>query len=211
MSALIDVLDLGRMDYRLAWEKQKELLQLRIEDKIPDTFIFCEHNAVVTLGRGAQREEDILEQIQKPNMEVISIERGGQATYHGPGQLVVYPICKLKGQAHRFVAGGLVGLIRELERWMIDVLADFQVEGLSVDGKTGVWVGGGQRKIASIGVAAKHWVTYHGLAFNFATGKDVWKGFQPCGFSPDVMTDLQLETKSHIDYKTITKAFRRRL
>lgn len=204
----IDVLDLGRVDYHKAWQKQKELLQLRIEERIPDTFIFCEHNPVVTLGRGAQRQS---QWIDKPGIEIVPIERGGEATYHGPGQLVVYPICKLKGTGHRFSSKGLVGFIRELENWMIAVLKDYGVQGEAISGKTGVWVDQGQRKIASIGIAASHWVSYHGLAFNFSTGKDVWRGFNPCGFSANVMTDLQHETGLVHDYESIKAAFLKRL
>jgi lipoyl(octanoyl) transferase len=188
-----EVLDLGKVDYLEAWERQKELLTLRIEDKIPDTLIFCEHPAVVTLGRASQRDGEVLPPLPFP---VVEVERGGHATYHGPGQIVMYPIVKLGPARNSQFPQGLKYFVCSMEKVVIAVLEDLGIPSLRVEGSTGVWVAGGERKIASIGVAVKHWVTYHGLALNYATGLDPWRYINPCGFSAEVMTDIQKERGS---------------
>jgi lipoate-protein ligase B len=170
--------------------------------------VFCQHPAVVTLGRGAQRGERPA--VLDPSLEVIEVERGGLATYHGPGQIVAYPIFQLGRTAAPVARRGVVNLIRALEAWVIDYLGSEGVPALSVEGKTGVWVGGGERKIASIGLAARKWVSYHGIAVNFATGREVWRSFDPCGFSPEVMTDLQLESGRSYTFDLVRNGLLRR-
>ncbi len=177
--------DWGALPYPEAWERQKELVERRQRDEVGDTIIFCEHNPpVITLGRSAQRgERPFL--MPLPGTEVLEVERGGFATWHGPGQIVIYPIVRLGARV------GVVSLIRALEEWVAAYLSQLGVPALSVEGKTGVWVRGGERKIASIGIAARHWVSYHGLALNLATGLEPWRSLSPCGFSPEVMTDVR--------------------
>lgn len=193
-SSEFKVLNLGMIPYQEAWAIQKNLLQQRIDSEISDTLVVCQHPAVITLGRQAQRETESLV-ITNPNIPVIEIERGGKATYHGPGQIVIYPIVYLSPTKDSQVKGGVVGLIRHMEEAIIEYLKDVHgLHGTQEDGATGVWVEG-KRKIASIGIAVRKWVSYHGLAFNVSTGKDVWQGFNPCGFSADVMTDLEIETQ----------------
>jgi lipoate-protein ligase B len=112
---------------------------------------------------------------------VVEVERGGEATYHGPGQLVAYPILLLpeeRRDLHRY--------LRDLEEVVIRMLAEVEVEGTRRQGLTGVWVG--ERKIASIGVAVRRWVTWHGFALNLATDLEAFRAFRPCGLDPDVMT-----------------------
>ncbi len=192
------LLDLGKIPYEQAWEKQKELLDKRIKNEIPDTIIFCEHNpAVITLGRGAQRTGTTLQDLGllalPPGVQVLPVERGGLATYHGPGQLVIYPIVKLADKDAHSPKHGVVTLIRWLEGWVIDVLQKkYHLDAGRVDDKTGVWIDG-QRKIASIGIAARHWVSYHGLALNLSTGPEPWKYLNPCGLGSSIMTDLNME------------------
>ncbi len=194
----VEFIDWGRIDYAAALERQKEYLKLRQEDKIPDTFVFCEHPAVITLGRGKPKDGE-LPFIQPKHIPVLHVERGGLATYHGPGQLVCYPFVRLLPEKETQFPGGIVNFIRHLEDWMIRVLDSLGVPAWNIEKKTGVWVGHPNKphKIASIGIAVSHWVTYHGLAFNFDTGSEVWRSFNPCGLPGDMMTDLkQLRGKS---------------
>lgn len=196
----------GRVPYREAWARQKDLLEKRIRNEIPDTIVFCEHPApVITLGRASQRE-GTPKLIPPPGTELIEIERGGQATWHGPGQLVIYPIVRLDRGEGR----GVVSLIRALEEWVINGLTSLDLCAQAVEGSTGVWISG-ERKIASIGIAASHWVSYHGLALNYATGADPWRSFSPCGFSPEVMTDLQRETNRAWTFESTLEVLRKNI
>lgn len=206
----VDFLDWGRINYEEALIKQKELLKKRQENLIPDTFVFCEHNAIITLGRGKPKPGE-LPYIPQDKIPVVNVERGGLATYHGPGQLVCYPFVKLSPPSKTQFPGGIVCFIRFLEDWMIRALAEFKVKGETISGKTGVWIPGQPaRKVASVGIAVSHWVTYHGLAFNFGTGRDVWRGFNPCGLDGDIMTDLASEISSKtqdLSYKSLKDMF----
>lgn len=196
----LDVRDLGRMPYRLCWVLQKELVEQRLAGRAPDTLLLVEHEPVVTLGRGTRgaflaggarvlREGDA-EFVELPGgarAEVIEVERGGQATYHGPGQLVAYPIVKLR-EGRR----DLHAWMRALEQAVIDALKPLGVRAGRREGATGVWVDG-QRKICSIGVAASRWVTYHGLALNVSTDLAHFAAIAPCGFEAGVMTSVERE------------------
>jgi lipoyl(octanoyl) transferase len=192
----LDIQNWGRIPYLEAWNQQKNLLDKRIKDEIPDTLIFCEHEPVITLGRGALRADS--PQVYSTKIPVLEIERGGLATYHGPGQLVIYPILQLakkeSGSNTPYAKRGVHNLIRSLELWTITWLQSHDLNAGVVEGKTGVWIDG-TRKIASIGIAARHWVSYHGIAINLNTGSEVWNALSPCGFSASVMTDFQMETK----------------
>lgn len=193
---------LGRVGYQEAWDFQKDWVQKRIAGEVPDALFFCEHDPVITLGRGAQREPDPLVALQK-EIPVLAIERGGHSTYHGPGQLVVYPIMQLRRKQSAWARSGVVNLIRTLEDWMMGYLAEQGLATEAICEKTGVWVTQpgpagiaepAERKIASIGIAVKRWVSYHGMAINISTGLDPWKALNPCGFASQVMTDLNRET-----------------
>tara|TARA_R110002126_G_scaffold25583_6_gene87515 strand:+ start:27243 stop:27977 length:735 start_codon:yes stop_codon:yes gene_type:complete len=175
---LLDVLRLGRKPYDEVHALQQELVAKRIAGEIPDTLILVEHNAVVTLGR--KSPDGDAADVDVPKFEV---ERGGEATYHGPGQIVAYPIFLLP-EGRR----DLHAYLRDLEEVVLRVLDEVQVEGRRVDGKTGVWIG--DQKVASIGVAVRRWVTWHGLALNVHTDLNAFQSFQPCGLEPDVMTRL---------------------
>ena len=173
---MLEVRRLGRTPYAEAHALQEELVRQRIAGEIGDVLLLCEHDPVVTVGRGSKVAE--LEGLDLP---VVEVERGGDATYHGPGQLVAYPILLLPAERrdlHRY--------LRDLEQVVIGVLAEVEVEGRRVDGLTGVWVG--ERKICSIGVAVRRWVTWHGLALNLATDLEAFRGFRPCGLDAEVMT-----------------------
>lgn len=197
-----EIMDCGRIEYGKAWELQKTLLERRIADEIPDTLLFCEHDPVVTLGRGAQR--GLAPVVRDQKIPVFETERGGLVTYHGPGQIVVYPIFKLGRKNSGAAREGVVGLIRALEDWVIGYLQSKNLRAGAVAGKTGVWIEE-KRKIASIGIAARHWVSYHGLALNISTGQEPWMLIDPCGFESSVMTDLQKELGESLDFATIKK------
>jgi lipoyl(octanoyl) transferase len=173
---LLDVLRLGRKPYREVHALQQELLAQRVAGQIRDTLILVEHDPVVTVGRGGGRPE-----FPPGGPEVIEVERGGEATYHGPGQVVAYPILAL-GEGRR----DLHRYLRDLEQVVILALAEVQIEGRREPGKTGVWIG--ERKVASLGVAVRRWVTWHGLALNVHTDLAAFQGFRPCGLGAEVMT-----------------------
>lgn len=177
--------DFGIAPYTVVHQRQHVLVAARIAEEIPDTLLIGEHEPVITLGRGSH-PENILEPGILP---VLPIERGGDVTYHGPGQLVVYPIIKLKAGRR-----DLHGYLRVLEEIIILTLRSCGAEGFRVSGKTGVWVrepaSGDPRKIASIGVAVKQWVTYHGAALNIQPDMSHYRLIQPCGFSSDTMISL---------------------
>ena len=172
----MDVQRLGVRPYGEVLELQKELLEKRIRDEVCDTLILVEHEPVITVGRkGAE-----LGEVPVP---VVEVERGGEATYHGPGQVVAYPIFKLpegRRDVHRY--------LRDLERVVIGVLGEFDLKGSRVSGATGVWLGG--KKVASVGVAVRRWVTWHGLALNVHTDLSAFEPFHPCGLEPELMTRL---------------------
>jgi len=176
-------------------EVMRGFLQRRIEDEIPDTLIFCEHTPVITRGRGLQWREDRAERA-KPLISIpegtdyVEIERGGDLTWHGPGQLVVYPILKLGGDG---ALGQKLGqdidrYIRFLERIWGESLKPFGLQTTSKPGGSGVWLQ--DRKLASVGIALKRWVTYHGVAMNVVNSLDPFMAFSPCGFKAEVMTRL---------------------
>lgn len=157
---------------------QQELVIARAEKQIPNVLLTGEHPSVITLGRRAEADEG-----QDSGIPVVAVERGGEATYHGPGQLVAYPIVHLtqaRKDLHRFQ--------RDLEEVGIQTLAAFGIEGTRREGLTGVWVG--RRKIQSLGIAVRRWVTWHGLALNVCTDLEPFRRFRPCGLDGDVMISM---------------------
>jgi len=173
---LLEVMRLGSRPYDEVWELQQDLLARRVDDEIHDTLVLVEHDPIVTVGRGTQ-----VEGAPGVEIQVREVERGGEATFHGPGQLVAYPIIKLpegRRDIHRY--------LRDLEEVVIRVLAEVEVIGARRDGFTGVWIG--ERKVCSIGVAVRRWVTWHGLALNIHTDLESFQRFRPCGLDPGVMT-----------------------
>jgi lipoyl(octanoyl) transferase len=176
---LLDVRRLGRTRYAEAHVLQRELVARRADGEIGDLLLLTEHEPVITVGRGTPAEEQ--RGLAATGIEVVEVERGGEATYHGPGQLVAYPILELppdRRDLHRY--------LRDLEEVVIGVLAELAIEGARREGLTGVWIG--ERKVCSIGVAVRRWVTWHGLALNLHTDLAPFRRFHPCGLSPDVMT-----------------------
>ena len=179
------VLHLGRVPYQKAWALQRQLAEQRKAHEIPDMLLFVEHPPVITLGRNADRGHLLTpaEILEKQGVEVIETDRGGDITYHGPGQIVGYPILDLA-----LIRKDVVWYVRTLEEALIRTAGEFGIEAGRVAGKTGVWVGGA--KIAAIGIHVSRWVTSHGFAMNLETNLDGFRHIVPCGIVECPVTSL---------------------
>jgi lipoyl(octanoyl) transferase len=189
LSRSLAVADLGRVPYADALSLQRRLADDRLAGRLTtDTLLLVEHPPVVTLGRGTRDSSLPLdpEALRRRGIEVFEVERGGDVTYHGPGQLVGYPIFDLR--QHR---EDLHWYLRQLEEALIVALGDFRIVAERNPGYTGVWTKG--RKIASIGVHAKQWVTWHGFALNVTTELSAFDLIIPCGIPGVVMTSVARE------------------
>lgn len=178
----------GLTDYAGCWELQNEMVRLRKRDEIGDTLLLVEHPPVYTLGRSAKDDSNLgvgEEYLRSLGAEVFRIDRGGDVTFHGPGQIVGYPILRLKVRdTHRY--------LRDLEDVLIDVLADYGLEGWHHPEYTGVWVG--ERKVAAIGVKfSSGWITSHGFALNVSTDLAWFDRVTPCGIREFGVTSLARE------------------
>lgn len=178
------VRDLGRSSYAAALALQLDLVERRARNEIPDHLLLVEHESVLTIGRGAD-----LRAVEGLTIPIHEVSRGGEATWHGPGQLVGYPILALaethgERDLHRY--------LRDLEETLILACADLGFVAGRHPPHTGVWIG--ERKVASIGVAVKKWVTYHGFALNVDCDLASFRGFQPCGLASELMTSLVHES-----------------
>lgn len=170
------LLDLGRRPYPEVWELQKSLVAARNSGAGHDTLILVEHDHVITLGRKTSAEN-----LKPQDVPVFQVERGGDATYHGPGQLVGYPIIKMEvPDVRKFV--------RSLEEVLILAARSFSISAERKEGHPGVWVDG--KKLASIGVAVTNWVTYHGFALNVNNDLSYFHLIRPCGLDPETMTSM---------------------
>lgn len=171
--------DWGHIQYLDAYEKQKALVEKIISQQAQERIIFCSHPPVVTLGKKSS-PFDIIDW----DGEIVEIERGGRATYHGPEQIIIYPLLDLKRRECN-----LGGHLRNLERVIIKLLEDFGLCARGNPDYAGVWVN--DKKVASIGIAVKKWVTYHGLALNVGLDPKAFSGISACGSSSSVMTSLE--------------------
>ncbi|MFN8416435.1 MAG: lipoyl(octanoyl) transferase LipB [Cytophagaceae bacterium] len=203
--------DLGLIDYATAWDYQTKIFDSVIHQKLqlrdlpedqqigPSNYILtCEHPHVYTLGKSGDRNHLLIseEGLKEAQASYYEINRGGDITYHGPGQLVVYPIFDLDNfftDIHKY--------LRFLEEAVILTLYDFGIKAGRVDGLTGVWLDGDQplkaRKICAMGVKASRWVTMHGLALNVHADLNYFKNIVPCGIDDKAVTSLHLELKEH--------------
>lgn len=175
----------GKVEYRRAWAWQQRLQALRRQDGVPDLLLLLEHPPTYTCGRSTRPEHLLLDEaaLARRGIALVSIERGGSVTYHGPGQLVGYPILALRPperDVHVYV--------RRLEEVLIRALGSFGLQAQSRPGLTGVWVGA--RKIAAIGIHVRHWVTMHGFALNVCPGLDAFKDILPCGLNSEAITSM---------------------
>ncbi len=183
---------LGRIEYRRAWTLQHELVAARAADQVPDTLLVLEHPPVLTLGRHADRSHILIsdDELQRRGIEVFQVERGGEVTYHGPGQLVAYPILKLA--ARRLL---LRPLVRSLELAMDDVAAGYGVAAGRREGFPGCWVDptGAPRKLGSLGLRIERGVSYHGIGLNITTEVADFALINPCGIVGLVVTSIARE------------------
>lgn len=186
--------DLGLIDYKEAWDLQKETFELRKENKIPDTFFMLEHPHTYTLGRVADKSNLVGsdEFLKENNISVYEIDRGGDITYHGPGQIVGYPIISLTdwvNDTHKY--------LRALEEVIILTCAEYGIVCGRNPKYTGVWID--DRKIAAIGIKVSRWITMHGFAFNIGTDLSLFNGIIPCGITDKAVTSLEKETNSKME------------
>jgi len=173
------IIDLGLIDYTKAYGIQKELVNKRRRREIGDSLILAEHPPIFTIGRLGSIEN----LINNNGVEVLRVDRGGDITFHGPGQLVLYPIVNLKDNAldlHRYM--------RLLELAAMSFLRQYSVGAEKIEKRTGVWVDG--KKIASIGIAASNWVTYHGMSINLNVDLKYFSMIYPCGMKDVLATSL---------------------
>ncbi len=175
----------GQLSYAQAWAWQRSLRERRRSEGLSDVLLHLEHPPTFTLGKSSRPEhlKNDADTLGGLGFDLHEVERGGSVTYHGPGQLVGYPIMDLRSRGrdvHRF--------IRQLEQVLIGALRVCGLEGHTREGWTGVWVG--DRKIASIGIHVRHWITMHGFALNVATNLSHFSYINPCGLDSDVMTSV---------------------
>jgi lipoyl(octanoyl) transferase len=193
---ILNLIHLGRVDYATALDIQKQLVEARHENRIGNTLVLLEHPPVLTLGRNSSRANVLAsdEFLAYRGVEVHEINRGGDVTYHGPGQLVGYPILDLRSFTPRL---GAVNYVRLLEEALIRALGDFAVPAQRIAGRTGVWtIAGGaipEKKIAAIGVHISRGITSHGFALNVTTDLRDFDLIVPCGISDRTVTSLELE------------------
>ena len=181
------LVDLGTIDYGEAWDLQKTLVRRRAADEIPDALLLMEHPHVVTLGRRGKRTD-----VFDPTLPVFEVERGGEATYHGPGQLVGYLILKMKDRLD------VRKLVTDVEEVLIRASRAFDVAAERNEAQRGVWVHG--RKLGSIGLAIHNQVTYHGFAHNVNTDLSYFDRIRPCGNEGRIMTSLERELGTRVDF-----------
>lgn len=188
------IIDLGLVDYEKSYSLQKELVGKVKSSLIEDSLIVVEHLPVFTIGRTGKKENLLAgeEALKNANIKFLNVDRGGDITFHGPGQIVLYPIIDLKKRGrnlHRY--------LRDLEWVAITFLKEYGVFGERMEGRTGVWVG--NKKIAFIGIAAADWVTYHGLSVNIDVELEYFSMIRPCGLKDVEITSLNEILNRDID------------
>jgi len=190
--------DLGLIDYKDAWDLQKSVHQLRVENKIDDVLFLLEHPHTYTFGKTADKENLVSDKkyLDENKISVYDIDRGGDITYHGPGQIVGYPIINLTNwqqDTHKY--------LRAIEEVIIKVCAEYDLDGSRVDKYTGVWLD--DRKICAIGIKVSRWITMHGFAFNVNTDLKLFNGIIPCGITGKDVTSLNHELKKEISLSEV--------
>lgn len=204
---ILEVEDWGLIDYQEALTRQEELVQATADSNSPGTLVLCYHPPTVTLGRKTAPSD-----ITDWSGPTYEISRGGSATYHGPSQVVMYPIWNLNLERAGLPTRDLHWYLRSLEKVLIQTVAEYGVEaqGRSLQAKandevkteeTGLWVG--PQKLASIGIGVRRWVTYHGLALNVDDDPEAFQGIRPCGFDPGVMTNLERLCETALDHEVL--------
>lgn len=203
---MLEIRRLGLVPYEEAWALQKSLAAARSKNEIPDTLLLLQHPHTYTLGSSGKRENLLWseEECQKKGISIFKVDRGGDITYHGPGQLVGYPILQLGRDSLR---ADVIQYIRTLEEVLITTLAVFGVKGERLTGFTGVWVNvnGELAKIAAIGVkVTARAITQHGFALNINTDMAYFQGIIPCGIDDRPVTSLQQICSAVQDFEAVT-------
>ncbi len=193
-TAATPTLDWGRTGYADAWARQEELVARRNAGEVGDALVFTEHDPVYTLGVRKGAEEHLIwdeAELARRGLAVFKTNRGGDITYHGPGQIVGYPIVNLAARKD------LHAYLRLLEQVLINTVGTFGLAADRREGKTGIWLG--PRKIAAIGVAVKKWTTYHGFALNVNADLAPFAGIVPCGITDGTVTSMAVELGHDLD------------
>ena len=202
MEQKLKIIDWGPSAYTQAVDDQIDLVNTKKSaPSSPDLLIFTEHSPVFTIGSRKSSESHLLwdqKTLKDNGIEVHKTNRGGDITYHGPGQLIIYPIISLNKR-------DLADYLRKLEIVMIRVLQSFAIEASTREGKTGIWID--DRKICAIGIAVKSWITYHGLALNINPDLDHFQGIIPCGITDGSVTSMQKEISPLPEKKLIKERF----
>ncbi|MCE1188036.1 MAG: lipoyl(octanoyl) transferase LipB [Ignavibacteria bacterium] len=190
----------GNVDYQWMWDFQKRILEKKKHSSLPDVLFLLEHPHTYTLGKVAHRENLLLSEseLQEKSISVFDIDRGGDITYHGPGQIVGYPIIDLKSwhqDSHKYLRG--------LEEVLIRVTALYGLTSGRIEGLTGVWIE--NRKIAAIGIKISSWITMHGFAYNACPDLNYFHGIIPCGITDKEVTSLTQEIKVSISTEVVKK------
>ena len=192
---------IGRVAYGDAWEMQRRIFDEVLRGERPNTFLLCEHPDVITLGRNARSDANLVlsrELLLANGYEVFDVDRGGDVTYHGPGQLVGYPIIRLADFRE-----DLGWYMRSIEELIIRAIAHYGLEGGRRDGMSGVWCG--DRKVCAIGVRASRWVTMHGFALNVTTDLDRFSAIVPCGIADYGVTSIAAESGTAVPLQDVAR------
>ena len=202
MEQTLNIIDWGFKAYSEAVDDQIALLKAKkCDPSSPDLLIFTEHNPVFTIGSRTAAASNLLwneQTLKDKGIQIHKTNRGGDITYHGPGQLVVYAIIQLNNR-------DLLAYLRKLETVIIRVLKTFDIEASTREGKTGIWID--DRKICAIGIAVKSWITYHGLALNINPDLNHFQGIIPCGITDGSVTSIQKEISPLPEKKLIKERF----
>lgn len=195
--------DLGLLDYQQAWDIQKLTFEKRYENKIADVLFLLEHPNTYTLGKVADKNHLIGSEkyLNENKISIYDIDRGGDITYHGPGQIVGYPIinlCEWKKDTHKY--------LRALEEVIINVCEEFGLKAERNPDYTGVWIK--DKKIAAIGIKVSRWITMHGFAFNVNTNLDLFQGIIPCGINDKDVTSLEKQLGQKFDIMKVKQSLR---
>lgn len=199
-----NLINLPLVDYDEGLEIQKKLETLRKNGQIADSFLMLQHYPVYTLGRSGQMDNLLLDQekLEEQGVKIRHIRRGGDITFHGPGQIVGYPIINIKElgiDAHQY--------LRSLEQMLLDTLKELSLEPYTIEGMTGVWVNGA--KIAAIGVGLSNWVTTHGFALNLNTDISFFEGIIPCGLKGKKATSINIQAGRLVEEKDVREILAR--